>query len=55
MAFLFPHEESQKSLASFLVPVDVIEKQTGIDFFYKQPKEHQDKIEGVVSKKDWKF
>lgn len=55
LAFLFPHEESQKSLASFLVSVDVIEKQTGIDFFHKQPKEHQDKIEGVVSKKDWKF
>jgi len=55
LAFLFPHEESQKSLASFLVSVDVIEEQTGIDFFHKQPKEHQDKIEGVVSKKDWKF
>lgn len=55
IAFLFSHEESQKPLADFLVPVDVIEKKTGIDFFYKQQKDDQDKIESIVSKKGWKF
>ena len=54
-AFLFPHQESQKPLAKFLVSIDVIEKKSGIDFFENQSKEIQKKIESNVIKSDWKF
>ncbi len=55
LAFLFPHKESKKSLPSFLVPIDVLEAKTGIDFFKNQNKKYQQKIESVVSTYGWKF
>jgi len=55
LAFLFPHKESTKSLDKFLVPIDILEAKTGIDFFQKQPEEIQLKLEKKVSKRGWKF
>ena len=55
LAFLFPNKESQKPLDTFLVSIDAIEVLTGIDFFYKKPKNWQDAIEETSSQKGWKF
>ena len=55
IAFLVPHEDSNKPLYEFVVSVDTIEKLTGIDFFPKLP----DALENVLEKgsdyKGWSF
>ena len=33
IAFLIPNEDSKKSLYDFVVPIETLEKMTGIDFF----------------------
>ncbi|WP_394363715.1 DNA/RNA non-specific endonuclease [Cellulophaga lytica] len=53
IAFLFPHKESKKELSSFVVSVDKIEKETGIDFFEALPKQTQDKLEAKVNVTNW--
>ncbi|WP_431163644.1 DNA/RNA non-specific endonuclease [Flagellimonas beolgyonensis] len=55
LAFLMPAQESEKPLEDFLVPIDVLEEQTGIDFFENQPEDWQSKLERGVSKTGWKF
>jgi len=55
MAFLFPHEESQKALTNFLVPITTIEEKTGIDFFYHLAENVQNELETTVTAKGWKF
>ncbi len=37
IAYVLPNEESKRSLNSFAVPVDKVEKMTGIDFFSQLP------------------
>ena len=37
IAYVFPNEESKRPLNSFAVPVDKVEKMTGIDFFPQLP------------------
>ena len=39
VAYVLPNEESRRSLSSFAVPVDKVEKMTGIDFFSQLPDE----------------
>lgn len=55
IAFIMENKESSAPLKEFLVPIDVIEKETGIDFFNELPMENQSKIESKVNSKDWKF
>tara|TARA_Y100001933_G_scaffold261254_1_gene315438 strand:+ start:7095 stop:7772 length:678 start_codon:yes stop_codon:yes gene_type:complete len=55
LAFLMPAKESQKPLQNFLVPVDEIERRTGIDFFEKQSEKWQAEVESSVNAKSWKF
>ena len=55
LAFLFPHEESNRPLQEFLVPINALEKATGIDFFHQMPKNWQKRSEGTVKKSGWKF
>lgn len=55
LAFLMENKESSSPIKQFLVPVDVIEKRTGIDFFKELSKEKQDKIERKVTTNGWKF
>lgn len=55
LAFLIPAKESQEPFENFLVPVDEIEKKTGIDFFEKQPEAWQSKLESQVNSSAWKF
>lgn len=55
IAFLFPHNESKKVLESFVVSVDKIEKETGIDFFKALPNQIENKLEKEINTKNWTF
>ncbi len=55
LAFLMPHEESSFPLEKFLVPMDSLERLTGIDFFEKLPDNREDRFEKEVILKGWKF
>jgi endonuclease G len=53
IAFLLPHEESDKSLYSFATSIDSIEVITGIDFYRDLEPPIQTKVEGNSSIKDF--
>ena len=55
VAFLLPHRESTAPLQQFVVPVDKIERLTGIDFFAGVPDGLEKEIEGKMETKGWKF
>lgn len=55
IAFLIPAEETNEPLEDFLVSIDELERETGIDFFEKQPEAWQSKIESKVDAAGWKF
>ena len=53
IAFLIPNEGSTKSIKSFAVSINAIEKLTSIDFFAKLPDDLEQKIESNVKIEDW--
>jgi len=55
LAFLFPHEESSATLRNFLVPVDLLEVRTGIDFFENLPESEENTLEKGINVSNWKF
>lgn len=55
LAFLMPHKESKLSLDKFLVPVDSLEKLTGIDFFAQLADDREDVLEREILIEGWKF
>lgn len=55
IAFLLPHQETSKPLYDFVVPIDQIEKLSGINFFPKLPDVIENKLEKEVNYKDWSF
>lgn len=55
IAFLLPHEDSEKPLNKFVVSIDKIEKMTGIDFFPRLPDEIENKLEQSSDYKGWSF
>jgi len=55
IAFLLPHENSNKPLYEFVVSVDSIEKLTGIDFFPELEDALENKLEASSDYKDWSF
>lgn len=55
IAFLMPHQDSNKPLYEFVTSVDSIEKLTGIDFFPNLDDIIENKIEASSSYKDWSF
>lgn len=55
IAFLMPHENSNKPLYDFVVSVDTIEKLTGIDFFSELDDAIEIKLEASNSYKNWSF
>ncbi|WP_264566484.1 DNA/RNA non-specific endonuclease [Flavobacterium sp. N3904] len=55
IAFLIPNKKSDKSLYSFVVSVDSIEKMTGIDFFPKLEDSIENKLEKTNDYKEWSF
>jgi endonuclease G len=55
LAFLIPNKESNAPLQTFLVPIDVLEEKTGLDFFAQQPKTWQDAREHEIDAEGWDF
>lgn len=55
IAFLMPHQESDKALNTFVVPIDRIEKMTGIDFFPNLPDKIENELERKSDYKGWSF
>ncbi|RXR21312.1 DNA/RNA non-specific endonuclease [Flavobacterium amnicola] len=55
IAFLMPHEESDKALNNFVVSIDIIEKMTGIDFFPNLPDAIENQLERKADYKGWSF
>ena len=55
IAFLMPHEKSEKGLYQFVTSIDEIEILTGIDFFPELPDKLENKIEKSSSYKHWAF
>lgn len=55
IAFLMPHKDSNQPLYEFVVPVDTIEKLTGIDFFPELEDSVENRLEASSSYKDWSF
>ena len=55
IAFLLEHEETNKSLHYFVVPIDTVEHLTGIDFFPHLNDDLEERLESSNSYKDWSF
>ena len=55
IAFLIPHQESNKALYSFVTSIDAIERLTNIDFFPELPDDIENKLEAKSSYKQWSF
>ena len=53
IAFILPHKKSTGSLATFAVPVDSVEKRTGINFFPDLPDTLEKKLEKAVVLDGW--
>ena len=55
IAFLFPHENSDKPLYNFVVSIDELEEKTNIDFFPELPDNLENELEASKKYKNWKF
>lgn len=55
IAFLIPNYESQEPLHHFVVPIDKVEKVTGLDFFQMLPDDEEAILESQSSLAGWKF
>jgi endonuclease G len=55
IGFLFPNQEDTGRLEKFVVPVDRLEKLTGIDFFRGLPDDQEDILEAGIIINSWKF
>lgn len=55
IAFLLPHQDSNKPLYEYVVSVDEIEQRTGIDFFPELEDAKENKLEAMTTYKQWSF
>ena len=55
IGFILPNAGSSKSLQSFAVTVDAVEKETGLDFFSEIPQPQQEQLEGTLTIDAWKW
>lgn len=53
IGFLLPNEDSSNSLFEYVVPIEILEKKTGIDFFYQLPATVQKQMETGIDLKFW--
>ncbi len=53
IAFIIPNEGSEYPVISFVVPIDSVEKITGINFFASLPDSIQNKFEKTVDTQHW--
>lgn len=55
ISFMIPNKPQFTSLRDFVVSIDDIEKETGIDFFSELPEKQQNAFEGSINTTGWKF
>jgi len=55
IAFILPNEKGVKQLSEYVVTVDDVEKQTGIDFFPCLPDSIKNRLEGTSDISKWSF
>lgn len=55
IGFVLPNESSLKTLRSFAVPIDSVEKLTGLDFYPRLPDEEEEKIESKAVLSNWRW
>lgn len=55
IAFLLPHQDSDKDLKTFVITIDELEERTGLDFFQALPDNIEDSIESTLSSDEWKW
>lgn len=55
IGFILPNEGSSKPLRTFAVPIDSIEKVTGIDLFYQLPDNIEKKLESKFDANQWRW
>ena len=48
MGFLFENKAHHQNLKNYMVKVDQVEEETGLDFFSKVPDEVENRIESIV-------
>ena len=53
IAFLIPNKPTNQSFYEYVVSIDKIEEETGIDFFYKLPDTIENPLESQVNLKAW--
>ncbi|MBK7635451.1 MAG: DNA/RNA non-specific endonuclease [Saprospiraceae bacterium] len=54
IAFILPHEMSERRLQEFMVSVDEVERVTGIDFFNEMINDvEEEKLESQFDKTKW--
>jgi len=55
IGFILPNQKSNKSLQSYAVSVDEVERFTGIDFFHSLPDDVEEQIESDAAVNKWSF
>lgn len=55
IAFLIPHEATEKALYKFVISIDKIEEITGIDFFPEIEDSLENKLEAATNYSSWNF
>ena len=55
IAFIMPNKGTNKSLDSYVVSVDEVERITGLDFFSALPQDVQSKLESKSNANDWSW
>ena len=55
IGFILPNQKSNKSLQSWAVSIDEVERFTGIDFFHSLPDNIEEKIESDAAVNKWSF
>ena len=55
IGFILPNQKSNKSLQSYAVSIDEVERFTGIDFFHSLPDNIEEKIESDAAVNKWSF
>lgn len=55
IGFIFPNDDCPEKLSTYAVPIDEVERITGIDFFHKLPKAIEEKVESECQFDEWAF
>lgn len=55
IGFILPNASSNEPLQSFAIPIDSVEKITGIDFFHSLPNDQEEKIENTLCIACWSW